>query len=442
MSDKLILILPGITILLFVLNIFYKGNTVASCMLFILAFLPLMDLKITVEAWGGFKVFDFFCFYCLIFFLKDFTTINLTHRNNFYLTLFVLLCIIILIGGLASEFPDRTYLSLIKTLPIFIFGRFILTECYKDPGFHAKAINALKISYLTALVFLGLQYIVGLKFTFYPGLGPNVIDPVFHIIRYPGIFYDSQAHGQYLAMGSFLFLYTDYGETRKRIILNYAVFVLAIIAISLAGSRAAFGGFAVGALITFFITAKQFRVYGIIALVALYFIASGISIHNGVFDRSKNLSEDFLFRQGIWNEAFNISKNHPYLGIGSGNYQNYVIRHAQSQYLEIEDGQLVYFDQPENGYLKIMVELGFIGFALFALFMIVPLIGGLVLFAKGVFDKRIAFLIASVISWLVAFNTVYSIYDNRILIMVAAMIVLIISYPNNEYYEYQLATES
>ncbi|WP_448701367.1 O-antigen ligase family protein [Mucilaginibacter sp. AW1-3] len=401
-----------------------------------------MDLKVTVEAWGGFKVFDLFCFYCLVFLLKDFTTINLSQRNNFYLALFVLLCIIILIGGLASEFPNKTYLNIIKILPIFIFARFLLTECYKDPTFHSRAIKAIKIGYLGALAFLFVQFVIGIKFTFYPGLNPNVVDPVFHIVRYPGVFYDSQAHGQYLAMGSFLFLYTEPGETRKNVILNYGVFVLAIIAISLAGSRAAFGGFAIGAFLTFLIVAKQYRVYGVIALVIGYFIFTNLSIHNGVFDRSKNLSEDFLFRQGIWNEAFDISKKHPYLGIGSGNYQNYVIRHNQGQYLEIEDGQLVYFDQPENGYLKIMVELGFIGFAVFALFIIVPLIKGFTLFLKGLVDKQIAFLIAGVISWLVAFNTVYSIYDNRILIMVTVLLVLIISYPPKKQHEYPLVEKS
>ena len=36
-------------------------------------------------------------------------------------------------------------------------------------------------------------------------------------------------------------------------------------------------------------------------------------------------------------------------------------------------------------------------------------------------------------SFLVAFNTVFSIYDNRILIMVASMAILIIVYPHKDY---------
>jgi O-antigen ligase len=432
MSNKLFVIIPGVTLVLFILNMFYRGNTVQACLIFILSLLPLMDLKITSEAFGGFKVFDAICFYCFVIFFKEFVTINFSKRNNFYLLLFLLLAIIILLGGLSSEFPARTWLSLLKVLPIFIFARFLLTECYKEAEFHSKAISALKISYITAIMFLVAQRIVGLKFTFYPGLSPNTFDPVFNLIRYPGVFFDAQAHGQFLAMGSFLFLYIGKDASRRSIISNYAFFILAIIGIDMAGSRAAFGGFAVGLVIVILITAKKYRIYAFASFLIAYFIFNSLSLHTSLFDRTKNISDDFLFRQNIWNEALDISRKHPYLGIGANNYQNYVIRHNQDQYLEIEDGQLVYFDQPENGYLKIMVELGFTGFVIFSLLLLVPLFKGLWLHFMQVHDKRIVFLIASLVSFLVAFNTVYSIYDNRLLIMVASIVVLIIAYPINE----------
>ncbi|WCT10723.1 O-antigen ligase family protein [Mucilaginibacter jinjuensis] len=431
MLDKLIVIIPGITLLLFVLNIFYRGNNVQSCLIFILSLLPLMDMKITPEAFGGFKTFDAICFYSFIFLFKDFITINLKSRNNIYFFLFILLGIIILLGGLSSEFPGKTWLSLIKALPIFIFARFFMTECYKDTSFFLKAIKALKVGYVAAIIFLLIQRIVGLKFTFYPGLSPNTFDPIFNLTRYPGIFYDAQAHGQFLAMGSFLFLYIEKGASRRNVILNYTFFVLCIVGINMAGSRAAFGGLALGLMVVFFMAAKNYRIYGLVFMVLGYLAFSLISIHTGVFDRAKNLSDDLTFRQNIWKEAFDISKQHPYLGIGDNNYQSFVIRHNQDQYLEIEDGQLVYFDQPENGYLKIMVELGFIGFGLFVLLLLIPLIKGLLLFIENVYDKRVTFFMASLISFLVAFNTVYSIFDNRLLIMVASMVVLIVAYPIN-----------
>jgi O-antigen ligase len=432
MLDKLIYVLAGLTVLAFLLTIFYKGNSVKTCLLFILTLLPLMDLKITNETWGGFKVFDFICFYSLVFLLTDFTSSDFKGRYKGYFVLFVLFVLVVLLGGLASEFPGRTYLNVVKMLPVFIFGRFLILACYQDAIFHNRAINALKISYLTALSFLALQWVIGLRFTFYPALSPNTIDPIFHLIRYPGIFYDSQASGQYLAMGSFLFLYIDKDATLKTRWLNYGVFALAVIGISIAGSRAAFGGFIMGAAVAFFMAAKNYRIHGVVFILIAYFAFTAVTIHNGVFDRSKNLSEDFIFRQSVWKKAFEISKQHPYLGIGTNNYQNYVMRHAQDQYLEVEDGQLVYFDQPENGYLKIMAELGFIGFTLFVMFLISPLLQGFTAFVKEKADKRIAFLIAGLLCWAIAFNTVYSIYDYRILIMVAGPIVLILTYPKTE----------
>ena len=433
MFDKLIFLLPALTMLVFIITIAYRGNTVQSCLLFILSMLPLMDLKVTQEAWGGFKTFDAVCFYSLVFLFKDFTTISLPKKNNFYLILFFLLIIIMLIGGLASEFPEKTYLNIIKAIPIFIFGRFFITESLKDPQFNSRAIKALKLSYLTCLAFLIVQVIVGLKFTFYPALATNTIDPVFKVIRYPGVFFDSQAHGQFLAMGCFLFLYIEEDASKQSRLISYFVFVLAFVAILLAGSRSSLGGLMVGMVVIFFLAAKQYRIYGTILVIIAIAVMTVITPKHGVFDRAENLSEDYLFRQSLWIEAFDISKKHPYLGIGSGNYKNYVMRHAQNQYLEIADGTLVYFDQPENGYLKIMVELGFIGFAIYALFVLVPLVKGFVFQIKDIYDKRITFFMASLVSFLVAFNTVFSIYDNRILIMVASMAILIIVYPHKDY---------
>ncbi len=441
MSDKLIFILPGIVLLAFFLNLVYKGNNVQSCLTFILVLLPFMDLKITKEEWGGFKIFDFISFFCFIFLFKEFITVSLKGRNIFYFFLFLFFCIIILIGGLASEFPQKSFLALIKTLPIFIIARFFITECQKDPSFHIKAIKALRIAYLIDLGFLVAQMIVGLRFTFYPGLATNTIDPVFHIVRYPGVFYDSQAHGQFLALGSFLFLFTEKNAPIKKTIFNYSIFALSIAGIALAGSRAAFGGFAIGLFIVLLMAGNKYRIYGSIVIViglAAYIV---ISPETGVFSRTKALSEDYLYRQSIWNEALDISKKHAYLGIGSGNYQKYIMRHVQDQYIEIQDGQLVYFDQPENGYLKILVELGYLGFAIFILFLLLPLFTGIILYFKNINYKQVVFFMASLLSWIVAFNTVYSIYDYRLLLMVVSMITLIITYPSPRFYEHELVEE-
>ncbi|WP_345953259.1 O-antigen ligase family protein [Mucilaginibacter sp. PAMB04168] len=392
-----------------------------------------MDLKVTIEAWGGFKVFDFICLYCLVFLLKEFITINLNVNNNLYFLLFLLLGIVTLIGGLASEFPDKTYLNVVKTCTIFIFGRFLLTEIYKDPTFHYRAIKALKVAYFVSLAFLLLQVVVGLKLTFYPSLAPNTVDPVFKTIRYPGVFYDSQASGQFLAMGSFLFLYFEKNAPRKTAVLNYLVFAIAVAGVILAGSRAALGGLVLGLVVVIMLGSAQYRLYGSIVIGAGLIAYLVFTPSSGIFERAGSISEDYSFRASIWKEALQIAKKHPYLGIGSNNYQNYIMRHVQDQYLEVENNELVYFTQPENGYLKIMVELGYTGFAIFVLFLAIPILKGFINFFTGVYDRRVLLLIAALISWMVAFYTVYTISEFRLLIMITSMLILIISFPRNDY---------
>jgi O-antigen ligase len=392
-------------------------------------FLPLMNLKVTKEAIGGWKTFDVIMYFCLIFLLKDFLNIDRKNRTNFYFVLFVIFAIIILISGLSSEFPDHTFLDFFKILPIFIFARCFVKECFIDGSFMFRALKALKISYTIALAFIFIQWLVGLRFTFYPDLGPNTIDTSLNLIRYPGIFYDSQASGQYMAMGSFLYLFNTNNASRKELAINYILFALSILGIFLAGSRAALGGFAVGLLIIFFVTANKYRIYGVFVMLALGLMYTFVAPKKGVFARAGSLSDDYLFRKSIWDKAIDISKEHPYLGIGAENYQKYVMRHAQDQYLEINEGELLYFNQPENGYLKIMVELGFSGFFVFMLFLIVPAVRGIYFKLRGWTDYRVTFFVASLICFLVEFNTVYSIWDNRILLLVVCMIGLIISYP-------------
>ena len=435
MSDKLIFILPVLTVIFFFITILYKGNSVETFLIFILTFLPLMELRVTKEIHGAFRTFDLLCYLSIIFLFKDFITINLKHsRNNIYFLLFILLACIMLLGNLASDLSERVYINLLKTFPIFIFGRFLLTACLKDPTFHLKFIKALKISYLIAICFMVIQVILGLKFTYYPTLSTNTYDPQFNLIRYPGFFYDSQGNGQFMAMGSFLLLLPEKSLKKQSLILNVIIYLLAILCIFLAGSRSAIAGYFVGLFLVFLMSGKKIRTYGaiLVLLLCIFFtILNPPSV--GIFNRTQNISDDYLFRQSLWKEAYGIVKEFPVLGIGNGNYQPYVTKHLQDHYLEIVPGELLYFDQPENGYLKVLVELGYAGFAVFALFIFIPMVKGLRYYIKGLYDSKIGLFLAALLCWLTAFNSVYSIFDIRLLIMVASMICLIISYPKTKY---------
>ena len=218
--------------------------------------------------------------------------------------------------------------------------------------------------------------------------------------------------------------------------MNLCIFAIAILALSLTGSRSAFGGFWMGLFVVFILAGKRYVHYIIAFLIVGLVAFNSFFANSPVFSRTGTVSEDLQFRQSIWIDAFQIAKENPYLGIGWGNYQNYIMRHKQDQYLVIND-EILYFDQPENGYLKVLVELGFVGFAIFLVFVIKPLINGITLFLKNTADYKIVFLIASLVSWVVAFNTVYSLFDERILIMVVTILALLIAVPEKMDLKYE-----
>jgi len=435
-GDKLIIILPVITFIIFIVS-FLRRCSVEQYLLFVLYLLPLMELKVVKVDWGGFKIFDLITFFSLVFLFRQFIKINNPKRFNFYFILSLALLGIIFLGMLASDFPEKAIVKLIKILPIFIFGRFLITECLINSTFHLKVIKAIQFSFIISLIFLSIQIIVGVNFTWYPNLNSNIAYSAEDFIRYPGVFQDPQLHGQYLAMGSIIFLASLKEMKRKGKIMQYFVFVSGIFALTLTASRAALGGFLVGLLVIIILVGKKYLVYIIALFIFGYFSYNIILENSPVLQRTENLDSDLEYRQSIWIDAFEMAKTHPYFGIGWGNYQNYIMRHKPDQYLLIED-EILYFDQPENGYLKVLVEVGFVGFALFLTFIIVPLLRGVYLFIGNPSENRLALLIGSLASWVIAFITVYSLFDDRILIVVVTILCLLISYSAEQNRKYEV----
>jgi O-antigen ligase len=434
---KLTYILALVALLIF----FYRLNrkcSVATYLLSTLYLLPLMNLRVTNEAMGGFTIFDIISFFCLLFFIRECVSISERKHNFYYFILFSLLILFALAGGLFSAFQADSMLTIFKIVPIFIYIRFLSKECSSNLLFFKKVIKALKFGFLLSLAFMLVQLIGGLQFTFYSILGDNTVMPESGLIRYPGFFFDSQLNGQYLSMVSFLFLFKSEQTNNKHALIQYSAFIGGAIAILLAGSRSAFGGFCLGLFIVFLMASQPHRIFIVALTTAGLIFYSIFSPLNGVIDRTNSLTEDYNFRQSIWQEALEISSSHPYLGIGAGNYKSYISRYFQDQYLLL-DNEIVYFDHPENGYLKILVEFGSLGFGVFLFLILSPLFTSLLSFINNISDYRISFLIAGILSWIVAFNTVYSIWDYRILIVVATFLVLLNTYPPNKRTVYEAA---
>ena len=83
-----------------------------------------------------------------------------------------------------------------------------------------------------------------------------------------------------------------------------------------------------------------------------------------VFNRQSNTGGALLERTEFWTDAMTIFKLHPLLGIGIGNYQLYTEKFKPDNFW-FSQGEITFFDQPESGYLKYLIEFGIFGFIVF-----------------------------------------------------------------------------
>ena len=417
-------ILALLTILVFMV-LFFRKPQVGTYVLYVLTVLPLMNAKILPLNYGFVKTFDVITIVAFIFLFKEFLTFRRKIHYKTYLILGSLFCSITLISGVYSEFGFTNYYNYYPIFSIFIFVRFVFIFCREKLN-RWKVLDAFKMAYMVALVFMALQLVFGHQITLYSDVGLNVFDEDAGITRYQGIFGDSQFNGQFLGMGSFIFLILKNKISLKNRYLNYLGFAVSIICLLLAGSRSAVGGFLVGLLFLFILSNLRVKIYsitvGLVAIAALYLIAPD----NAIFARADNLGNDFDFRQSIWEETYGMIEENTILGVGLGNFQDYTTKYSQDLYLELSPAVFTYFTQPENGYLKILVEHGVVVFVIFGMFFMLPFFK----IAQHIFSQSVSpnalYLVAALGSWLTAFNTVYSLSDYRILLTVALFLFYLI----------------
>lgn len=419
----------------FMYSLISKPNTRTYLLLFLYLF-PVMDFTIVPGTYGAFQLMDVLNVFSLVVL---FSKVNTPEKKPgiymIYAGLFFVFTALILVGALISEFKGGSLLQMAKFFPIFIYAKFLIDECFNDPGFLKDVIKLIRISCFIAMGFLAIQLVVGLQFTYYEQLNQNAYAVDEGGRRYPGFFQDSQANAQFLSMSSFLFLFS-FDEKLKVPLKNFFFFLLVMVSMFLTGGRSGLGGFVIGMGLLFLLAGRKYALlfagaiaFGLLAkfVLADYFL---------VFNRQEGVSDSFATRYELWERAYEIFKSNPLFGIGIGNYLDFVTLHDQEQYAILDD-EILYFLQPENGYLKLLTEFGIISFSLFMLFVLIPIVRGVVLYFRNKFDHQVILLIASLVSWLVAFNTVYSILDKRIFIMVTTLTCLILTYPKKQLPEHE-----
>ncbi|EMR02571.1 O-antigen ligase family protein [Cesiribacter andamanensis] len=393
-----------------------------SYILYILCIYPFIDLFITPVRFGAFTAFDGIS---LISFLVLFSRLQFTFtKNGRYLTLFLALLFVLLVGAVQSEYVAAALLPFVKLILLFFFAKCILDEVNENPAFGLQLIRLLKIMALISLLVLAFQLVLGLRFTIYPVLNTNTNTGAESALRFPSFFHDAQKYAQFAAMASFLFFINTQQKplsVLKRLVLFGAV----VAGLILSGGRAAFLGLSVGIAFLILMGPLKYKLLGLLGIGMVILIGLSVGDKIPLFNRSESVDESYEIRNRYWQQALRIWEEHQTWGIGIGNYQNYVAQYARDQFWLMENGDILYFDHPESGYLKFLVEFGLIGFILSMLFVLIP-VGS---FFTAYLRHRCFipfFLIASIISWMISFTTVYTLSDLRISVLLCTLLCLLI----------------
>jgi len=421
---SLMVVLTAAAILVFVVLLLLSKQPRRTYLLYMVYVMPLIDFKVTPWQFGSLALFDAFSYIMLFWRYKDFLSIY--KPNRFYFGGFCTLIFLLLLGSLTSSFITNSLLSLLSVFPVFIYARLLMVECMQDNQFMNKMIKGLQFACLLSMAFLAVQLVVGLDFKLYSELNQNTLDA--NGIRYPSYFHDSQKYGQFLAMLSFLFLLNN-KHVKRPALINLLLFLSVAVAMFLTGGRSAFLGLSAGVLFLLLFAGMQYKKYIIAGCLAGGIVIAMFSHSLVVFNRDDDINNSLDFRESIWKEAYEIYKAHPFLGIGIGNYQDYVSRYSQDQYLVLEN-EVVFLDQPENGYLKILTEFGAPGFLVVFALILGAVIGGVRGWVKKQCDSRVLLFIAPIISWLVSFISLYSITDRRNLIVLVCLCTFLIYLSN------------
>ena len=379
-----------------------------------------------------FNLFDFLTItFMVLFFQKKEYPLRASKVFNYLFLLFIINLIIGLV--LAEENTRETGTSVIQVFSLFIFVRIFTLELINSVSFKNEILLLLRGILIFSFIFLLCQFVFGPSFSFAKSENINVSGG--GSFRYPSFFQDPQKYAQFLAALSFLMFmnFTSNGDSKLKSGVYLAV--LSILSLLLTGGRAGLGGWLAGIVLILFLGPAKYKGQILFAALLIGLFTLYFQEQIPIFKRA-GLEESYLFRQSIWKDAIGIFEGHPFFGIGIGNYANYVSLHHPDQFW-IHDNEITFYDHPESGYLKILVEQGIIGFSLLFILILYPVCASIIKYKKTKNIDNLN-LVAAIISWMIGFYTVYSFGDVRIKILISTILVLTVasSFKSNNSHNY------
>lgn len=420
MTSTIVMFLAAAVVLLFMYTmLFVIGDNNKTYLKFVFIAFPFIGIDLLPSVIST-SLFVFITFIFSIFFYQRRPINYSSSFSYFHLFLFFVLSIVVGLS-LSSDLSRDSITDSIQLLAVFFFAKVLIDEVHLDNDFRSTVLNCMKITLIFSLVFLVCQFIFGPSFSFAKSQNINVAGGM--SIRYPSFFQDPQKYAQYLSASSLLMLLLPGKINGRTSQIGWLLCGLSMIALLFTGGRAALGGWLIGLMIIVVLGNAQYRiaVFSVtaIALLFIYNYSDAIPI----FKRD-NLADAYAFRYAIWQDAYSIFLDHPFFGIGLGNYANYVSIHNPDQYW-ISDNEITLYDHPESGYLKLLTEFGLFGFLAAIFFIIKPIYSGLATFFNTK-DLTPVILVSALFTWMIGFYTVYSLGDIRIKILIVSIVCMLI----------------
>jgi len=420
MLNKILIFIALLTVGIFVyMMLFKKGNKNQSFLIFLVIAYPFLRINI-IPSILEVSLFDLIIWSFYFFFYKRRAESYL--ETPLFKIISILFAIIILVSVLTiNDFTKESFEAMIQFISVTLYVIVLFGELSFENDFIYKFINSLKIPIIFSFLFLTCQLIIGVEFSLSKQLNSNILSEI--VVRYPSFFQDPQKYSQFLAASSFLML-VDTKNKNKIMIQNVIFSILSVICIFFAGGRAGFSGWVLGLVVVLIFGRSIYRKILVAGIFIIGTVALAFSDKFSIFQR-ENLNDSYSFRISIWQDAYQIFLDNPVLGIGIGNYSNYVSVHKPHQFW-IANNEIIMYDHPESGYLKFLTEFGLIGFILVLTLIIYPPMKG---FGVIILKKNMTLMLlnCAIISWMIGFYSVYSLGDIRITMLIASILCMIVS---------------
>jgi hypothetical protein len=335
----------------------------------------------------------------------------------------LILLISVSIGLIVSEYVINqiNIIEILKLLCLIQFCKVIIEESIKDPIIIEKTFSNLKMLLIISFFFLCMQLILGPGFSISNLQNPNINSS--DGVRYPSFFSDPQVYAQFLGVNVFLSMISLNESTKNKKYINITMAFLCCVSILLTGGRAGIIGILIAFIFFFLFIQYKMKIKFLILIVLMLSIVFITKDYFILFKRSTDLDEAYAFRNSVWQDAINIFYKNPFWGIGLGNYERYAFSHLPNQ-VWLRENEMIVFDHPESGYLKILDELGGVGFISFFSLYFLPMFISIKTYLKSK-DLNFILINAGIIVWLIGFYSTYSFGDIRMFVFINTIICLL-----------------